>query len=72
MSDPVGQAWMARFKRRRRLAAIAGIATLVVGTLLIYQMGNDTLKSYAFLIGVWPALAVYFFVGYYGLKPPKI
>lgn len=59
---------MAQVKRRRRYATIAGFATLFVIILVVFQIGNDTLKSYSFFVAVIPALVVYFLVGFYGLK----
>jgi hypothetical protein len=76
VSDPTGQsadpvAVLAEVKRRRRNASIAGLATLVIVILLVFQMGSDTLKSYSFFVGAVPALVVYFLVGTRGLKGPK-
>lgn len=62
---------LAEGKRIRRNATIAGLVTLVVVILLVFQSSNDTLKSYSFFVGVVPALIVYFIVGLRGAKGPK-
>jgi len=76
MSDPASStpdvaAFLEQVKRRRRYATIAGLVTLVVVILIVFQMGSDTLKSYSFFVGAVPALVVYFLVSFYGLKRPK-
>lgn len=75
MSDPAGRspdpALAAQGKRNNRNATIAGFVTLAVVILLVFQVGNDTLKSYSFFVGVVPALIVYFFVATRGSKGPK-
>ena len=76
MSDPAGRspdpaALAAQGKRINRNATIAGFATLVVVILLVFQVGNDTLKSYSFFVGVVPALIVYFVVAMRASKGPR-
>ncbi len=71
-ADPGLAAFQAQMKRRHRYGLIAGFVTLAVVFVMVDLVGSDTLSSYAFFVGAPPALAVYFFVAFYGVKRPKI